>query len=686
MPNKKSNSTPSLAPRILRQLNALCDVVHNEQHAVAKLSSKDQQALLKNIQQVEKRLKSSQPSNRQNLREVPNGLYQGSHNELQLTLRVDMTETGIISLDIFRITQSGQNYLLSARTQPGESLNDQQPMAMVAQNASGQLAMASLSLTVAPLKQLNATFTLQGALAGIAVQIPLVWQAKKIQDAFRHIGLEVDYEINIDRLPTYTHNNREITLAGCFAQAGINLEELGGRDQIPSPARGWDDAQLHGLMTRFADTPVDQKTWALHLLMLSKATEERLLGIMFDTGSSDLNQLPRQGAAVFTAPMQDHPAGAERKLIQTIVHELGHALNLAHRFERGVSMANSTSFMNYDWRYMGGNQTKLFWQRFNFSFDEDEIRFMRHAPWHQLVPGGAEFHTVRYWDDGSGGYSPYLPEEPLQELQLLLETPPNQGLFPFGSPVFLSVHLSNNSGKTIDIPDFYLDPKAGLLEILVRRIPAQQSSQPNLQRFQPVISRCYDWKKRSGDVLKPGDKMSNNLNLTFGAAGFMFAEPGTYQISAVLAIPDGEQGKEFVVNSNTLLIRIAYPKDMQEERDALDLFHPEVGLYFALGGSDVLPKAVSYLEVIKERRQQNKLNITDPVVAYITRCQAINYSREFVSQRENTFHVRKPDINKARELLQSLPAAGAALFDVQTQQATLKLLQKLESIPIADKK
>lgn len=680
MPTKKSTSTPSVVPHLLRQLNALCDVVHSGQHTMAKLNLKDQQALLKNIQQIEKRLKLLQPSGQPNLSQIPDGLYQGSNNGLTLILRVDRVETGIISLDIFRNTRRGEDYLLSARTQPGESLNSQQPITMVAQSSSGQLALASLSLIITPLQQLNATLTFQGALEGIAVQIPLVWQTRKIQDAFRHIGLEVDYEINNDRLPTYIHNNREITLAACFAQAGINLEELGGRDQIPTPTRGWDDAQLHGLMTRFADTPMDQKTWILHLLMLSKATEERLLGVMFDTGSGDLNQLPRQGAAVFTAPMLDHLAGAERKLIQTIIHELGHALNLAHRFERGVSMANSTSFMNYDWRYLGGNQTKLFWQRFNFSFDEDEIRFMRHAPWHQLVPGGAEFHTVRYWDDGSGGYSPYLPEEPLHELQLLLETPPNQGLFPFGSPVFLSVHLTNNTGKTIDIPNFYLDPKAGLLEILVRRMPAQPSARPNLQRFQPVITRCYDWQRQSSDVLKPGDTLSNNLNLTFGAAGFLFAEPGTYQISAVLAIPDGEQGKEYIVNSNALSIRVAYPQNLQEERDALDLFLPDVGLYFALGGSDILTQAASRLEVIKERRQQNKPDITDPVVAYITRCQAINHCREFVSQRAKQFHVRKPDIDKAWQLLQSLPSADASLFDAQTQQGTLRLLQKIESM------
>ena len=77
-----------------------------------------------------------------------------------------------------------------------------------------------------------------------------------------------------------------------------------------------------------------------------------------------------------------------RKLIQTTVHELGHALNLAHRFEREVGRADSTSFMNYDWRYKGGSHTTEFWSRFAFAFDDDELEFPDTPPAGRSFPEG----------------------------------------------------------------------------------------------------------------------------------------------------------------------------------------------------------------------------------------------------------------------------------------------------------
>jgi hypothetical protein len=77
---------------------------------------------------------------------------------------------------------------------------------------------------------------------------------------------------------------------------------------------------------------------------------------------------------VFQRPIKTRPDWP-RKLIQTTVHELGHALNLAHRFERPVGRADSISFMNYDWKNLGGMNADRFWREFDFTYpktDEEE--------------------------------------------------------------------------------------------------------------------------------------------------------------------------------------------------------------------------------------------------------------------------------------------------------------------------
>jgi hypothetical protein len=431
-------------------------------------------------------------------------------------------------------------------------------------------------------------------------------------------------------------------------------------------------------MSQFADESLTSPSWILHLLLLSRARDERLLGVMFDSGVYDVNNLPRQGAAVFETPISTHYAGQKRKMIQTVVHELGHALNLAHRFEREIGRADSTSFMNYDWRYKGGYQHAEYWRNFRFTFDDDEVRFLRHAPLPLILPGKAEFHTARYWSEGTGGYSPYVPEVPITDLGLSLAPPPTGPIFGFGTPVFLSATLTNNTNQTLDLPDYFLDPKSGLLQLLVKRLTGPGPSGGNETRFRPIFTRCYDRPAGIAEILNPGQTMSNNINLTFGSAGFTFAEPGNYEVTAVLALYDNAQKVEYIVKSDPLTIRIAYPQSPDEERDALEIFSSDIGYYFALGGSDVLDKAADKLEAIRQKRQGKKATISDPLVAYIGRCQAINLSREFITYKDGDYSKRPANISKAISILDFVGKTAKQLFDADTLGGTNSLARALK--------
>jgi hypothetical protein len=641
------------------------------------------QRSLESISQTTEALKdaaTTSPDAASDVIHLRDGRYVAANAQFQADIRIDMAQTAIISMDIFQGNGGSRNYLASLRSNPGLKIRrGRRRFGVIGEDENGNESRGIVELTPLSETQASVRITLDRGLNGLPVNVPFVMSANWQSQFFRTIGLEIDQEANVPALPGFPFNGHNVTIESCYGDAGLEIIGVGQRDSIPSPTQGWDDAQLHGLMVRFANESLSRRAWSLHLLVLSRAQMGGLLGVMFDTGEMDENGLPRQGAAVFATPMQNHPAGFERKLIQTTAHELGHALNLAHRFERTVSRADSTSFMNYDWRYRGGSREEQFWRDFSFTFDPDEIRFFRHAPLPALIPGGIEFHTVNYWSDGTGGYSPYVSEVELQGLELILHPPMNGSLFTFAQPVLLTLELRNISGRTLNIPHEMLDPKSGFLEIMVRRLGRRRRKLSEDQFvFTPIINRCWDFKLTGADIVPSGGSMTNNVNLTFGSAGFTFAEPGNYEITAVLSIYDRTRGVDQIARSTPLRIRVAYPQSLDEERDVIDIFRKDVGYYLALGGSDILTDAAETLEEIRQRRQGKAKEITDPLVANIVRAQAINYSRDFISYQDGKYKTREANAGKAVNLLSQLEASSEQPFDPVTKKGNKSLMDRLK--------
>jgi hypothetical protein len=137
-------------------------------------------------------------------------------------------------------------------------------------------------------------------------------------------------------------------------------------------------------------------------------------------------------------------------------------------------------------------------------------------------------------------------------------------------------------------------------------------------------------------------------------------------------LPDPKRQREYVVRSNTVLVRISAPRDAAEEREALKLFEDDVGLYIALGGADVLDVDGVVSDVI-DRRTRN--NPDDPIAAVLVRAQAFDLSREYVRCRSaRDFERREPEHEKASELFNRLRKGNAlAAFDKATAAQTAKL-------------
>lgn len=617
------------------------------------------------------------------------GRYLAANAQFQAEVRLDTCQSGIVSMDLFLGSGSSRTYLASLRSNPGEEIKrGQRLIDVIGEDEDGKQAAGTVEIITLSETQATIKITLRRGLTSLPVNFPIILSGNWMSPYFRTIGLEIDIESGVPSLPSIKLDERTVTLESCFGEAGLEIIQMGRRDSIPKPNQGWDAAQLHGLMVQFADESIRQKSWLLNLLVLSAAKDTKsgkkdlnLNGIMFDTGRLDENGLPRQGAAVFTEPMHSHRAGSDQKLIQTTIHELGHALNLAHRFERTVGRADSTSCMNYDWRYLGGNREDQFWRDFRFGFDPDEVRFLRHGSRSALIPGGSEFHTINYWSDGTGGYEPYLPEEQIPGLELSLRPPVGGNLFAFAQPILLTIALKNISGRTLNIPFQVLDPKSGFLEIIVQRsgFPTRNSSQEKFT-FSPLIHRCWDLQALQANFVLHNSSLVNNLNLTFGATGFTFAEPGTYEITAILSIVDKVRNIDQIVRSNPMRIRVAYPKTREEENEIIDFFDKDVGYFLALGGSDILPKASDTLEEICDKRKKGSSHIQDPLVANIIRANAINYSRDFIIYKEGKFSTRSANPDKAVKLLSQLVDPSARkFFDPATLEGNAKLINQLKN-------
>ncbi|HEX6684675.1 MAG TPA: hypothetical protein VF062_17855, partial [Candidatus Limnocylindrales bacterium] len=341
------------------------------------------------------------------------GRYEGSGDSYSVALRIDVGGSGVISADIFR----GTDYLTSVRTRWGLRCDSAigrwaaEFSASVATTGSGLVAG---TMTIAPNGEPSAglivtvrpDMDLPGLPAGQDAVVTVEWRGAEV----RELGLEVETEEDVVAPGPTAFAGTDINERECLRRAGFAVRAVGAPGRIPRQAEPWDFSRmftlLHDTMTARAQSDLSAAAWQLHLLLLSDSTLEGLQGIMFDGAGV----LPRQGAAVFLDEIRAYAAAhhhnPDRNAIRTVVHELGHALNLAHRWEPQVGHLESTSFMNYPWKFVPGG-TDAYWTEFKFTFDADELEFLRHGPLGAVRPGDAPFHSVAYWS-GNG----WLPPAP----------------------------------------------------------------------------------------------------------------------------------------------------------------------------------------------------------------------------------------------------------------------------------
>ncbi|HEY5785973.1 MAG TPA: hypothetical protein VIT65_14465 [Microlunatus sp.] len=631
--------------------------------------------------------------------DVERGRYLAENGRWFVELRVEGGPTGDVSADLRSRDHDG-DLALWVKTRTGEtwvktlvpvgatSKESPAPQAEAWvrradwRDGRGGTASGWITLRRVGCQTIEARFMITQSLSGLVPSFGLTVQAARVSTALRDVGLEIEQESGLDFTLSTTFGEGIVEVKSVLHNAGLDVHDLGEKTVIPSPIGGkWSGSDvftaLNDQMRRISQAPLTSPAWELHLLMLSKTNEPGLLGVMFDF----VDDLPRQGAAVFVQEIRErYPEDeVEQRVLSTAIHELGHCLNLTHRFDPEVDRADSKSFMNYDWLYqVSEDQLKRltaagavsvdssagYWDRFDYTFDDDELEFLRHAPRDAVIPGGAPFGSVRYWAIPPQR-EPSVPPPPSNGLQLWLTPPATGTSFAYGLPLFLQVSLRNLGLEPRCVPRHALDVKAGMLDLLIRRrnVASRQTSTES-QVFRPVMQRCFAVGGLDRLPLQPGESMHDNVNLAFGSAGSPFMEPGAYVITPRLTLYGGKRGEiRTVVEGVQLQVDVRPPGSHAEERDAELIWRNDVGVSLALGGAACLPEAAGVVRQLVERRQRDRPlgSYPDGMIAAGTRMLGIAASR-------------RNDSVEARRLLNTATLAPQlATFDPHTALHTRML-------------
>lgn len=484
---------------------------------------------------------------------------------------------------------------------------------------------------------------------------------------FRSVRFETDRVSDVSTPVFNTYNTgtqpsggpaRNLSVAGAYAEAGIELVATGGSDIINIGAAGpnakWSNAELHASMqahfTLWQDTP----QWAVWQVVAQlHDLGPGLYGIMFDQQGKQ-----RQGCAVFHQGIGGTTAAKQRLQLYTYVHELGHSFNLLHSWQKSLATPPSPnrplslSWMNYPFNYPAPGGEATYWNNFAFQFDTEEIIHLRHAYLNNILIGANNFAV------GSALGQDVMSDPVRDESGLTLTLSTHKRKFALGEPVVVELALGTNDSKGRRVHT-WLHPNCNLVQIVIQR--------PNgsLQAYEPLIDHLVGQRE---SVIGRTDVIRDSAYIGFGHDGFYFDQPGNYQLRASYMALDGS-----VVLSNMMNLRVAYPVTAAEEELAELFTGDEQGTLLYLLGSDseaLRHGNAAFAEVVDKHGRH-------PMAMYARLVLGSNAGRDFktiTNDGGDRLNLRKARTAESTEMLTAVAGSGV-LDPVSAGQALAKLAE-----------
>jgi len=489
---------------------------------------------------------------------------------------------------------------------------------------------------------------------------------------FRTVALEIDRFQGTTFPPTANTNviphpadltNEDLTCAEIYRRAGIDMtvtedDVLNDADSSDAGSN-WDEGELHDLMETHFDHFANTLQWNCYGVVVPRFGDPNYnsgyYGVMFDWGGWQAGDTYlRQGAAIAYDALQGRSSGTlyntaakkDRFFLETFAHEIGHAFNLPHTWQRSVNTdSGSESFMNYPWGYTGGaGGESAFWSNFRWEFDDVELIWMRHGNRNDVIFGGRDWigNNLSIYSE---------PEMERQNATLSLEVRA-WDVFDFGQPVRVELKLKNISDKAQKV-DARLQPEDSLVTLYITR--------PNREIVRYIAPVRRDTAPKEVE-LAAGESLYESVLLSYGAKGPQFREPGEYLVRAYYS-----NTNTGTIVSPSCRLRVAVPFKRSTEELAHLVFSHGAAKFLYFGGTERYPDVTSNL---KEAVQ--KYAKSDPaVVRHIAAALGIHESRPFkqvaTKRGKRVITLRRANLNEAITHLETarqlLPEMNVSALD-----------------------
>jgi hypothetical protein len=422
--------------------------------------------------------------------------------------------------------------------------------------------------------------------------------------------MEVDRMLGTPALvDVQTLDEREVSLAKIYREAGVQLEIVPSDADLPR-AESVTLGDLHGLMVAHRDPTLDADLEVYCLMatrLLGAPGEPETLGIMFDFGENDANDIPREAFAVFA---DAHTGGTQTpEILLTTAHELAHCFNIHHNDWEGESFRRASTVESYCststviWALSGQSKRHIAghpleevrWGRGSlpFSFITQD-----HSTGHQEVPFH-RYEVVRL-DDPSARSRDALHEQSaavrvegsaarLAETELVLELRAQRETYQLGEPVVIDAVLRNAGAEAVKTSGL-LDPMYGFLSLTWA--PANGS----LRLYHPPVHG--NARAETARVLEPGAEIAAPCRVFFGSGGWTFDAAGRYTLQARYYDDGGARAR--LIDSEPLEITVVDGSDASRRSAELTL-DKETGLFLYMNGGAHLKQAVENLETLAAR-------------------------------------------------------------------------------------
>ncbi|MDB5207432.1 MAG: hypothetical protein JWR72_2507 [Flavisolibacter sp.] len=475
---------------------------------------------------------------------------------------------------------------------------------------------------------------------------------------YRTVRLEQDFTAGVVPFTNYNTGSlpsggaaRVLSINTAYAEAGVDMLSAGVANVVPIALAGadakWTDAELHNAMVNHFSLYQNNPVWDVWLLhAYEHIIGPGLYGIMFDQQG-----LQRQGAAVFYRGIGGNTAEQKRLQLYTCVHELGHCFNLLHSWQKSLAtppkpnIPASLSWMNYPWSFPGGG-APVYWGAFPFRFDNVELAHIRHGFRNNVIMGGNAFTVGSSLEDISALFE--KPVENNANLDIVLESRRSYFL---GEPVDLEIKLKTTTFKNNQVVS-NLHPDFGFVTIGIKKPGG------NVVVYEPLAEKCIIPEHSILNVANPS--IYENAYIGFDKNGFIFDQPGKYEIVALYYAEDGSR-----IVSDPLSLRVKNPVTADEDELADLYMADQVGFLMKFKGSDAsyLQKGNDALDLVIDKFKDH------PLAVYAEYVKGVNAQRTFKTITPGKdLIVRKPDFAEGEKLLTQViekSKAGDGLDDIR---------------------